>query len=42
MTRMPNEIAGANAGLRPEFVEKPHVVLSPWPGVARLHRSAKP
>ena len=35
----PNEIAGANAGLRIGFVEKSRVVLSFWPGVARLDRS---
>jgi len=37
----PNEVAGANSGLRYWFVEKSLVVLSPWPGVARLDRSAK-
>jgi hypothetical protein len=36
---MPNEIAGANSGLRDWFVEKSLVVLSLWPGVARLNRS---
>jgi hypothetical protein len=34
----PNKIAGANAGLRVGFAEKPRVALSPWPGVARLKR----
>ena len=37
---MPNEIAGANAGLRVGLDEKSRVVLSLWPGVARLNRSA--
>ena len=40
MNMWPNEIAGANAGLHLEFVEKSRVVLSLWPGVARLGRSA--
>jgi hypothetical protein len=34
----PNEIAGANASLRIRFAEKSQVVLSLWPGVARLDR----
>ena len=33
-------MAAANAGLRDWFVEKSLVVLSPWPGVARLNRYA--
>jgi hypothetical protein len=37
----PNEIAGANAGLRAGYAEKPHVILSLQPGVARLRRSPK-
>ena len=36
----PNEIAGANAGLRIGFAERSRVVLSVWPGVARLRRYA--
>lgn len=36
--RRPNEIAGANTGLRFGFAEKSLVVLNPWPGVARLNR----
>ena len=35
---VPNEIAGANVGLRTGFVEKPKVILSLCPGVARLNR----
>jgi len=31
-------IAGANAGLSDRLVEKSLVVLSPWPGMARLGR----
>jgi hypothetical protein len=38
MIPSPNEIAGANAGLRAGFVEKSRVVLSFRPGVARLSR----
>ena len=37
-----NEVAGANSGLREWFVEKPRVILSLWPGVARLGRSTPP
>jgi len=36
--KTPNKIAGANAGLRAWFVEKLRVLLSLWPGVARLGR----
>ena len=38
MKTLPNEIAGANAGLRAGFVAKQQVVLRLWPGVARLRR----
>jgi hypothetical protein len=41
MTTWPNEIAGANTGLRFGFAEKLLVVLSPRPGVARLKRWTK-
>jgi len=34
-----NGVARANSGLHYWFVEKPGVVLSLWPGVARLGRS---
>jgi hypothetical protein len=37
----PNEIAGANTGLRAGYFEKSRIALSPWPGVARLQRYAK-
>jgi len=40
--KTPNEIAAANAGLRDWFVEESLVVLSPWPGVARLVTRCSP
>ncbi len=42
VTGTANEIAGANAGLRAWFFEKSLIVLSFWPGVARLARSCGP
>jgi hypothetical protein len=39
--KVSNEIAGANAGLRAWFFEKSRLVLSLWPGVAQLERSAE-
>jgi len=37
MKRLPsNKIAGANAGWTSQFIEKPRLVLSRWPGVAEL------
>ena len=34
---LPNEMAGAYAGLRVRFAEKSRAVLRLWPGVARIN-----